>query len=143
MLYFKLGANGKVAKVLQDSDDRQADDVISRWDFKSFEFVQRLADEANALNDGNVYLPSDSGEWVSPRYDVIQAPMVGDPVSYAFNGDAYPDGYIIKIGGTGCSRVYTDTGSVYNRRRKSGSWIKRGGTWSLVTGHRSERNPSF
>ena len=148
MLYFRLDTAGNVTEVLTDKDEgRHNTDVIYRGDIKDFSHATKLAEQANALTDsklcGKLYLPCDKGDWIHPRYEVVLAPRVGAPVSYSFNGDTYPDGYIVKVGGTDCSRVYTDTGSVYNRRRKSASWIKRGGTWSLVQGHHHERNPSF
>lgn len=152
MLYFRteiVDGNVKVVEVVNETDrgSEKPGTYMYRGDIKSFEQAQALAAQCNELTDsklcGKTYLAADAGSHVHPRYDVVLAPRVGEPISYAFNGDYYPDGYITKIGGTNCSRVYTDTGSVYNRRRKSGSWIKRGGTWSMVSGHISELNPSF
>lgn len=143
MLYFRLDSTGNVTEVLTEKDEGRHDrDVIYRGDIKDFDHAARLAEQASALL-GRLCLPCDKGSWVHPRFDIIEAPRVGDPISYSFNGDSYPDGHIIKIGGTDCSRVYSDTGSVYNRRRKSASWIKRGGTWCMIAGHHNERNPSF
>ena len=71
---------------------------------------------------------------------------VGDAVSYAFNGDCYPDGLVVSVG-TGVKQVVTtDTGSRYYRkvsRHGDVSWIKEGGTWTLVKGHTRRWNPSF
>jgi hypothetical protein len=143
MLFFRIDQDGNVVEVLTEKDeDRHGKDVIYRGDLKDFAHATRIAQQATEVL-GRLCLPCDKGEWVHPRYDVVEAPRVGTPVSYSFNGDSYPDGHIVRVGGTDCSRVYTDTGSVYNRRRKSASWIKRGGTWSLIQGHVSERNPSF
>lgn len=151
MLYFRIknvDGEDRVVEVLEDRPNTPyTPDLIYRGDIKSFEHAQVLAEQAGDLVAsklcGKTFLAVDAGSHVHPRYDVILAPRVGEPVSYGFNGDYYPDGYITKIGGTNCSRVYTDTGSVYNRRRQSGRWVKRGGTWSMVSGHRDERNPSF
>lgn len=84
----------------------------------------------------------DNGPHVSPRFSVIEPPKVGDKVSYGFNGDYYPDGEIVKISGKNLRIVTTSTGSKFWRRGNSGRWVMNG-TWSLVPGHRSERNPSF
>jgi hypothetical protein len=91
---------------------------------------------------GKLHIATDEGEWVSPRYSVIEAPAVGDEVSYAFNGDYYPCGRIVKVS-TSLRVIKTDTGATFYRRRQSATWKKEGGTWSLVRGHRSEKNPSF
>lgn len=122
----------------------------NRGDWKSFEAAQRRADQLNKAH-GQVealfgelrYVAIDNGAHVSPRYDVIEAPQVGERVSYSFNGDSYPDGEIVSITPRTLRVIKTDTGSVYYRRRNSGSWIKKGGTWSLIKGHVNERNPSF
>lgn len=144
MLYFKRNADGKIEGI---SDDHQHGDgwETARHTCKTMAEAEALTAEVNAQfgERGDIFLACDKGSHTWPRYDVIRAPKVGTPVSYSFNGDSYPDGHITKVGGTNCSRVYTDTGSVYNRRRQSASWIKRGGTWSLIQGHVDERNPSF
>ena len=146
MLYFKVegefGIQTQVLEVSSEHQDRK-DGWITRNDIKTFEQAEDIAAQASAYLQDGLFLAVDQGRGHYPRFDVVRAPKVGAPVSYGFNGDYYPDGYIVKVGGTNCSRVYTDTGSVYNRFRKSSAWIKRGGTWSLVEGHRNERNPSF
>ena len=116
------------------------DSVKGAWDFKSFAEVEALAAELTSLT-GKTYLPSDAGPSVSPRYDVFQPPAVGDKVSYAFNGDYYPDGEIVRV--TPSLRVITSTGSKYNRRKLTAGWVKVGGTWSLVQGHIDRRNQEF
>ncbi len=147
MLYFKLEGDSQAplsGQVLEVSEDHNSGfGWVNRNDFKTFADAENIANQASAYLQDGIFLAVDQGSSTWPRYDVIRAPLVGAPVSYGFNGDYYPDGYITKVGGTNCSRVYTSTGSVYNRRRKSSSWVKRGGTWSLVQGHRDERNPSF
>lgn len=93
----------------------------------------------------SLWLPVDYGTSRSPRYSIIPAPVVGSPVSYGFNGDYYPCGTIVKVSDAtkGAKRVETSDGSVFYRRKLSASWIKAGGTWCMVVGHRDERNPSF
>ena len=95
MLHVLFNDDGKVVDV---KDTHQTDRAYkSRWDWKSFAEVEAIAKGANALNDGNHYLPVDGGAWISPRYDIVIAPKVGDKVSYGFNGDYYPDGTIAKM----------------------------------------------
>lgn len=84
----------------------------------------------------------DNGPYVCPRFSVIEPPKVGDAVSYAFNGDYYPDGEIVKISGKNLRIVTTSNGSKFWRKGNSGRWIKDG-TWSLVPGHIDRRNPHF
>ncbi len=115
----------------------------SRWDWKSFEQVEGIAKYLTAMT-GKTYLGSDAGPSTSPRFDIMEAPKVGDEVSYSFNGDTYPDGTIVKISPKWM--VTTSTGKRYNRSRSGvgDSWRSvGGGTWSLIPGHHSELNPSF
>jgi len=116
------------------------DSVQSRWDWKSLEEVEGLALRLTAMT-GKTYLGTDSGPGVSPRFEVIEAPKVGDPVSQGFNGDYYPCGEITKI--TKGWRITTSTGKVFNRRKNSGSWKMVNGHSSMVAGHISEQNPHF
>lgn len=141
MFYFYLSTDKKVSKV---SEEYVHGDVsVCRHDFKTFTRAEEIAAQCNELNDGNTYVATDAGPWCSPQFDVITIPKVGDEVSYAFNGDYYPCGKVVSVG-TGAKRVVvTDTGAKFYRRKLTGSWLKEGGTWSLVAGHRSERNPSF
>lgn len=149
MIYVKLNDQNQVVGVF-DTDQRDSHEfnkVITgqngwqtRHAWESFERVQQIASELTALT-GNTYLPVDNGSFTWPRYDVVEAPKVGDKVSYAFNGDYYPDGEIVKI--TNGWRITTSTGNKYNRRKNSGNWRMIGGTWSLVQGHINERNPHF
>ena len=141
MLYFKLALDGEVLDAstkFPAHDDRS--NWSSRWDFKTFADATRIAHSATK-NLGTLFVAVDSGPCVSPRYDVVQAPKVGDKVSYGFNGDYYPDGEIVKVSPT--LQVTTSTGNVYRRRKQTGSWQQTGGTWSLVQGHINERNPHF
>ena len=122
---------------------KSGDGWISTRDLETFEEVTTLASYLTAMT-GTLYLPADAGSHVSPRYDIIEAPKIGDEVSYAFNGDSYPDGTIVKISPNWM--ITTSTGKRYNRSRqgKGGGWRSvGGGTWSLVPGHIYEQNPSF
>jgi hypothetical protein len=83
----------------------------------------------------------DRGTSVYPRYAVIRKPQVGDDVSYAFNGDYYPDGQIASISKS-MKVITTTNGHKFYRRKESGSWVMNG-TWTLVNGHIDRRNPSF
>jgi hypothetical protein len=98
-----------------------------------------VADAASRF-EGVDYIATDAGEWCSPRYDVIKAPQMLDPVSYAFNGDAYPCGHIKTISKT-MKKITTTTGETFYRRRNTGAWTMR--CWSMVQGHIEERNPHF
>ena len=115
----------------------------TRSDWTSYEEVTRIAMYLTAMT-GKTYLPSDAGSYISPQYDIIEAPKIGDKVSFSFNGDTYPDGTIVKISPNWM--VTTSTGKRYNRsmQGKGGGWRSVGGDiWSLVPGHRYEQNPSF
>lgn len=115
--------------------------IEDRNDWKSFDQVVVAAALVSKFT-GETYLAVDNGEWVRPRYDIVAAPKVGVLVSYGFNGDYYPCGEVVKVG-KNCKIVTTSTGKVFYRRKLRGSWIMKGGTWSLVQGHRDERNPSY
>ena len=111
--------------------------------------AERLSEEQGAQ-----YWAEDRGAHVSPRYAVIRAFTIGEPVSYGFNGDSYPAGRIVamsalpkgssKAEGHRIITVQNHNGSVrkFWRRRLSGSW-KYDQTWSLQHGWHNERNPSF
>ena len=68
-------------------------------------------------------------------------PNINDPVSYAFNGDYYPCGYIKTISKT-LKKITTTTGETFYRKRNTGCWL-RNGTWSMVQGHIEAQNPHF
>lgn len=149
MLYFKVITDETTGAItvegIAEKRTYQTADInvwLSRWDFKTLSYADRIA-EAATKHSGKLYIAIDSGPCVSPRFDVVEAPAVGDPVSYAFNGDSYPDGHITHVTPGTLRVVKTDTGSVYYRRRNSGNWRKKGGTWSMIEGHHNERNPSF
>lgn len=154
MLYIKLKHAVPVAvkhhRELDRKNDKLAYNVetetigangwISRHDIGTLQYASTLA---SILTEklGKTYLAVDEGPGHYPRFDVIEAPMIGAPVSYAFNGDYTPCGTISKI--TRTWQITTSTGKKFRRSGDSSSWRMTGGTWSMVSGHISERNPSF
>lgn len=112
----------------------------TRHDFKTIEIAEQIA-AATSKFTGRTYIATDAGEGCYPRFDVIEAPSVGDEVSYAFNGDYYPCGTIVSISKS-MKLITTSTGRKFYRSRQSGSWLN-GGMWSLVSGHISRMNPEF
>lgn len=117
--------------------------VRNRNDLETYAEAEKIAAVLNTQANAEQWIATDEGSNVSPRYDVVRLPQVGDAVSFEFNGDAYPDGFIESVG-TGVKRVVrTSTGSTYYRRKLTGGWQKEGGTWWMVKGHVSKRNPSF
>ncbi len=111
----------------------------SRWDWKSKEQVDNIAFDLHLLTNGEVFIGVDNGESVSPRYDVVKAPKIGDEVSMAFNGDSYPQGKIASISKS--YKVITlDNGKRFYRRRETGSWVYDK-TWSLIPGKLHTQNP--
>jgi hypothetical protein len=112
---------------------------VCRHDFKTFEQAQEVADAASIF-EGVDYIATDAGAHTSPRYDVIKAPQLLDPVSYSFNGDSYPCGYIKTISKT-MKKITTTDGHTFYRYKQSGSWMRK--CWYMVGGHIEERNPHF
>lgn len=142
MLFIQI-VNGK-AKLASTEFPKGSTGWQSRHDWPTYERAQQVACELNEVQvpgSGVTYVATDAGPHCSPRYDVIELLCVGDAVSYSFNGDTYPDGYIVSVSKS-MKVITTDTGSRYYRRRLTGAWVKDG-TWSLVAGHRHELNPSF
>lgn len=147
MVYFRTRKEGGQLKVIEtvdayDGADPDRASLVYRGDLTSMADAEELA-EAATRDLGETFIATDAGEWVHPRYDVVRAPKVGDPISYSFNGDTRPCGHIMKIGGTNFKTIYSDLGHKFNRRRQSGSWIMKGGTWCMVKGHHNELNPHF
>ena len=143
MLYFPIKAD-KVTAIAQDISQYQRENEtwISRHDIRGMDHAGKIAYQASILTK-KLHLPVDEGSNVWPRFDVIEAPRVGQPISYAFNGDYYPCGEIATISGAPLiRRITSTTGKVFWRRHQSAAWIYDG-TWSMVSGHRSELNPSF
>lgn len=135
MLHFQM-SNGQITQIVSKYSDRVGDGWINRHDFDTYEAAVVIAGLA-----GDKYIAIDNGEYVSPRYDVIEAPQVGDLVSYAFNGDSYPDGTITSISKS-LKIITTSSGRRYYRRKLTGTW-KYSKTWSLVHGHHHKRNPEL
>jgi len=135
-----MDENNEVAEVI-DGYDAHAAEHLGDWELNTFEEATRVAESATALGERR-YIPVDRGSNCSPQFGVIAAPRVGDPVSYAFNGDYYPCG-VISAMSRSLYKITTDEGNVFFRRKQTGNWKMKGGTWSLVMGHHDERNPSF
>lgn len=142
-MYLVVDKQNKVIDVLEDYDE-VADAkgrVIFSHDIVSFDEATRLANEATEAT-GAPFLPCDHGSNRHPRYAVISAPRMGDPVSYAFNGDYYPCGHITKMSSS-FYRIQTSTGDVFYRSKHTAAWKMKGGTWWMVAGHHDKRNPHF
>jgi hypothetical protein len=149
MLHFKVNAEKEIVEVAADypqdnkhwaSNSADGSGWMTRRDIDSMEHATEIAESATKAA-GKLYLPVDGGYGVWPRFDVIEAPAVGDDVSYAFNGDYYPCGQIKSISAS--FRLITTTeGQKFYRRRESACW-KYNGVWSMVDGHREELNPHF
>lgn len=107
-------------------------------------FAQQIADSASKFT-GRTFLAIDNGDHVSPRYEVIEAPSVGDEVSKGFNGDFYHVGQVVKIGKNYKQiTVQGKYGTIkFYRKGLRGCWLQPGGTWGLVPGVRNEMNPEF
>jgi hypothetical protein len=140
MLYFRLAKNLKVVGIATSHPSSQAREWTYRGEFPTFDHATAIAASATKYA-GKLYLATDAGAHTSPRYDVIEAPQVGDDVSKGFNGDRYPEGTITKISAS-YKRIETSTGVVFHRRRQTGAWVEAG-TWTLVRGHHYTQNPSF
>ena len=118
------------------------DSFQQRWNWKSLDEVQLLALRLSSISSTRAsYIGVDYGSGCSPRFDIVELPKVGDLVSKSFNGDSYPCGVITKI--TRKFTVTTSTNHVFRRRGESANWKLTGGTWSLISGHHDDRNPSF
>ena len=141
MLYFDTKTiDGKT--VVTNISDKSFPGAVSRCDFKTAEQAQAIAQAATDFS-GDLYIASDRGANWSPRHEVVKAPKIGDAVSYYSNGDSYPDGTITHITKGTLRVIKTSTGSTYYRQGGRASWLKAGGTWSLIEGHHNKRNPSF
>ena len=86
------------------------------------------------------FMATDEGTGCSPRYDVIEAPRVGDEVSKSFNGDYYPCGNIVAISQTK-KKITTSTGESFYRRKDTGKWLS--GPFALIKGVESRLSPEF
>jgi hypothetical protein len=112
---------------------------MDNWNIKSFEHAAELA-AAETQATGKLHIACDRGECCSPRYHVAPVPVIGEEVSYAFNGDYYPCGVITTISKT-LKKITTSEGRVFYRRRNTDVW--KDGPWCLVNGHINRLNPEF
>ena len=136
MLYFVYGDKG------WNVCDSETKGSISSWEISELPGKEReLIAEQATKNSGELHIVVDHGEWVSPQFDIIRAPAVGDEVSYAFNGDYSPCGEIVKISKT-LKVITTSEGQKFYRKGNSGQW-KYCRTWTLVRGHIERRNQHF
>ena len=117
------------------------DRVEDHWDWNLIQQVEKVAAKATECF-GKLYLPTERSGVGRDRFNIVEAPVVGDEVSYAFNGDSYPDGTIVSVSKS-FKKITTSTGNVYFRSKNSGCWLKSGGTWSMVAGHVRKQNPEF
>lgn len=119
---------------------------VSAWecshDWLTFSEAEKVANDLTKNIPGENFLAIDRGPNVAPEFDVIVAPEVGDFVSRTFNGDYYPDSEIVSISKT-YKKITTSSGSVYYRRRLTGTWVEKGGTFVMIKGYHDRRNWSF
>jgi len=113
----------------------------SFWNLKTFADAEVLAEQVSK-EKGYVHLAYDYGTNVSPRYGIVAPPKVGEDISYAFNGDYYPDGQVKSVSAN-CRVITTTGGHTFYRRLRTPNWKMAGGTWFLVKGHRNDKNPCF
>lgn len=113
---------------------------VSRWDWWDYGIVERIA-AAVTKHVGEPHLAIDRGQGVSPRFDIILAPKIGDEVSKSFNGDSYPMGKITSISPS-MRVITTSTGAKFYRQGpRSGAWTKN--SFSMIPGNVYEQNPHF
>lgn len=128
--------NGKLTAVSAE----YSRDAVTRNDMASLAQANLIAAEATELT-GRLHIGVDQGNHTSPRYDVIEAPVVGAEVSRGFNGDYYPAGKIVKVSAS-LRRVQTSDGTVFYRRANSAAWVS-GNTWAMVAGTVSRLSREF
>lgn len=133
--------NSSVAHYQLQADLRDTNYLTQRG-YKTSADAQAVALACEALtrqyNAGRSFAVLDEGEYCSPRYWVRALPKVGDPVSYAFNGDCYPCGHVTKVLTT---KIETNGGERFNRQKNG--WFRRDQTWTLVLGHAFHQNPEL
>ncbi len=134
--------NGTLSAIVEEEEDWNIHTDFCDWDIQGSSHAVRLAAEAETVT-GRPHLAVDREGGCSPRFSVVPIPTVGTPVSYTFNGDAYPDGFVTHVTKKTGRVVKTSTGSVYYRRKTTDTWMKKGGTWFMCFGHVSERNREF
>jgi hypothetical protein len=141
MLYIKtvrsLAVDEPFRKLLSATASTEySPEAETRNVWKTFEAAKEVAAVLGAD-----YIATDAGPNVSPRYDVIKLPKIGDKVSKAFNGDSYIAGTIKSISKS-LRLIVTDDGDKFYRVRETGCWRSQN-TWSMQPGHVEKRNPSF
>lgn len=142
MFHFCIDSNDNLLGLADKAGkDTETHRWVTRHHIDSFEQAERYAAQASANDSGRVYLAIDSGEHCWPRYDVVEAPRVGDEVSMGFNGDYYPRGTVAKVSAN-YRVVTTSDGHRFYRRRLSGAWLHKG-QWYLAAGHIRAWNPEF
>lgn len=158
MLYFHLNTAKQIDNVTDDGKSIcNLSDVGTQWArqangewqsgwFNRNDIVSMQHAVELAQTTGGKYMAIDSGPNVSPRFDIIETPKVGDDCSKAFNGDYYPVGKIVKVSGDDL-RVITVDGPRgvlrFYRKGQSGRWVQTGGTWGLVAGVHNDWNREF
>lgn len=112
-----------------------------RNDWQTLADAERIAASATKAT-GKTWLACDKGDHVSPRYDVIEAPVVGQDVSWTFNGDAYPLGKISSVSADH-KTVMVEVAPGKKRRfaRRGAGWANGG--WSLIPGTVNRQNPEL
>jgi hypothetical protein len=101
----------------------------------------REACEKFMKETGDIYFVNHEPSWVCKKWVVHEAPKVGEFVSYAFNGDYYPDSKIVRVSKT-MKVVTTESGKKYYRKGESAAWVLHG-TWSMLKGYHDRLNPHF
>lgn len=143
MLYFVYSKTG-ITEVTSDHTKAHSIKgsklVITRSDIKSIGQANAIALQATALKLEQ-YVAADRGPNVWPRFDVIRAPKVGDKVSYGIGGDAYEDGFIVKVSDS-LRRVESSNGTVYWRRKQSDTW-RSGSRYMILGAHVNRLDPHF
>ena len=140
MLYFiNHNCKTEVFNKFSDIPIELRSKILSSWDFETMSHAESIAEHAN-LAGKEKYMAIDRGVGVSPQYDIIKMPQIGDLVSKTFNGDYYPCGSITKISPT--LRITTSLGEKFSY--KNGGWHSVSSRcWCLVVGVIDERNPQF
>lgn len=141
MIYVGLNAKLEVEAITEKFEETLArTDLVwqNRWDWTTKATVDHLAEQITEYA-GELFISIDNGTSVSPRFDIIRAPKVGDEVSMGFNGDYYPQGKIKAISSS-LKVITLGNGKRFYRRRETGSWIHNQ-TWSLIPGTLNTQNP--
>jgi hypothetical protein len=156
MLFFKVDDQHNVTAIEQSMPEslktstgykywsRQIDGTrhagwLDRNDIGTMEYAEQIAESATKLT-GELYIATDAGDHVAPRFDVIAAPKVGDRVSATFNGDYYDEGRIARVSPS-LKVVTTSTGRKFYRLQETGAWLS--GYFALIPGAHNRLNPEF